>query len=253
MIYVKDLDYSLSLKLGDPITIATNNDGMVFSAIDRLNYMQRAYSRLIRTLSKLMNIKTPLFAQSKSVHKIDTDKFGDLGRIMSTGKDIKLYIEDTDPLKQSAIEDVYEILLTIRENTKSEYTSFATFITPDKFLSVRAGKSDSYTPSLTSKKFYYTFLSNAIQLLPVLNTPNKYTSIEIVYRTDTPVLLWDSIIAIPNEYIDLLLAMAANEAMQDIGRQDKVQLYTNDIIGQLNILSQYAQISQQKEGSDING
>ena len=41
--------------------------------------------------------------------------------------------------------------------------------------------------------------------------------------------------------------------MEDLGRTDKVQLYTGDINNQLSILKSFADFKTMKEGSEVNG
>ena len=251
MIKIKDLDYSLSLKLGDPVQ--DHGDGQIFDWADRLKYLERAYARLMRILPKLMRSNTPLFANSYD--KIEMDLTGE----MLKGNDIVL---KKDNVTQS-FEKLEELFITVSkggikgDGRDQHYSGSATFITPDKYYSVLNGANASYTPSVTSKKFYYTYLTNKIFLLPVLSTSEySYTKIYATYKKDS--VIFDETnpnieIPILNQYIDLIIILAANEGMQDLGRQDKVGLYTNEITGQLNILSGWAQQKQQEEGSDING
>jgi len=248
MIQIKDLDYSLSLKLGDPVQ--GNSDGNIFDSEDRLKYLDRAYSRLIRTLPKLMTSNTPLFANSFDLLEMElTDAEHKKGNgIILKKNDYSISFEK--------LEELFIVVAKVgagEAKTGTYYNGGATFIQPDKYYSVLNGKNSSYAASVETKKFYYTYLSNKIYLLPILTSGHYYSKLSTTYKEDAPVLTWDTELPIMNQYVDLLIVMAANEGMQDLARQDKVGLYSNDIMGQLNILQGYAARKEQQEGSDLNG
>jgi hypothetical protein len=83
----------------------------------------------------------------------------------------------------------------------------------------------------------------------------KYNNVDYTYQGyymtklgNLAELTLDSEVYITNNYLDLLILFGAYEGMMDIARADKVQLYGQEIAGQLQILSQYAQLEKQSEG-----
>lgn len=252
MITVKELDYSLSLKLGDPV--ADNGDGAIFDFEDRVKYLERAYARLIRILPKLMGTSTPMFASKKELIEQtvkDSEKSGKGIKIYDgSGKEIS--IEEVEELYVKIVSTAGSSASSSSSSTPTVYDGAATYIEPDKYLSVKNGKNDQYSPSVANGKIFYTFLNDSIYLLPEV-TNQKYSEIAIVFRKDSPTLKIDSNVPIPYEYVDLLITFAANEGMQDIARSDKVNIYTGDLSGQLNILKGYADKIESREGSNLNG
>lgn len=240
-ITIKELDTTLSLKLGDPVT--DNGDGAIFHWDMRVKYLERAYGRLLRTLPKLMRAKTPLFAQSRQVASKTLTETTE-----KSGTNINLIDSDKNNI---VIDEVTELYTTSTGEGKT-HTKKATFIDSDKYLSVLNGENTLYTPSVD--KPYYTFLDNAIYLLPVFpNDDFIYSKISLVFKQDSIKFTETTVVPIPNEYVDLLIINAANEGMQDLARADKVQLYTGDINNQLSILKGFADLEESKEGSNLDG
>lgn len=245
-ITVKELDKTLSLKLGDPVT--DNGDGAIFHWDMRLKYLERAYGRILRTLPKLMRASTPLFAKG---YKVTAKAF-----LPSTsgpteeqkGNAIRIS-HDGDYV---VIDDVKELYVITLVKGKAGYVK-ATHIDSDKYLSVKNKENAQYTPSMTSP--YYAFLDNAIYLLPTTagKPEEMYTGISLTYKQDAIKFTETTVVPIPNEYIDLLIVTAANEGMQDLARQDKVQLYSGDINNQLSILKGFADLQQSQQGSNLDG
>lgn len=248
MIKIEDLDYVLSLKIGDPVS--DMGDGKIFDFDDRLKYLERAYARLLRILPKLMGKETPTFAKTKNiVLQSITDGMQVLGDA----------IEVKDGTERIVLDDIEELYVQIqnarttddRSSTSAVSSIKAIFIDPDKYLSVKNGNNDQYTPSVS--KVFYTFFNDLIYLLPRFSSnTNKYTQIELTYKKDAPTLNRESEIPMSREYVDILVVMAANEAMQDIARGDKVNLYTGDLSGQLAILKGYSDKIEAREGSSID-
>lgn len=248
MIELKELDYSLSLKIGDPTN--DNGDGGIFDASDRVKYLERAYSRLSRILPKLMGKETPMFASVKSfvtqAITSDTEVRGDAIKVKENGKEV--LVEEVEELYVKVV----NIKGTSRDTNDTEKTVKAIHISCDKYISVKNGENDQYTPA--TDKVYYTFLDNSIYLLPRFETNTfKYSELQIVYKKDSPSFTMESLVPITNEYADILIVMAANEAMQDIARGDKVSLYTGDLSGQLAILKGYSDKIEAREGSSTDG
>lgn len=232
---LSEIDITLSIKLGDPVT--ENGDGSIFTKINRVKYIERAYARLKRILPKLMLKETPLFAKIPIYEKLtfnnDENKKGQ--EIITNRKTI-------------TIQELYAII--------GGESFSASYINPNNYISVKNGKNSEYAPSIETKEIYYTTINNSIYLLPQ-DEKNRYEGIEIVYIPDSESISYSDLekveLNIPLDYIDLLITMAATEGMQDIARQDKVQLYNSDVVGQLNILTQYSNVSEQRKGADVSG
>lgn len=238
---LRDLDTELSNKIGDPVT--NNDDGNIFTQAHRIILLKNAYLRLTRTLNSLMRNYAPQFAKTKVYKKVL------LTGESRKGKEIEIVEKKGNKEIKVTFEKISELYVKIAGKDKvipaQEIKSF-------QYLTVKYGNNDIYVPSIEQDRIYYTVLNGKIYLLPE-SEEEIYDYIEIVYKS-TQVLFEDleDEVEIASEYKDLLLELAANEAMMDIGRQDKYQLYTSDINNQYQILSQYAQLIEAKEGSDVN-
>ena len=242
MITILEADQSLSLKIGDPVN--ENGDGKqsLFDFEDRLRYLRRGYARLLRNLRILMREFAPTFANSREVieQEIDDDT-------QKSGVGIELK-RDTTVI---TVEKIDELFVTTTATSTEASPIQATYISPDKYLSVKNQGNDMYD---TTKGIFYTILSNKIYLLPILTITTKfYSKVDAMILEDAITFDKDDTLSIPNDYVDLFITMAASEAMQDIARSDKVSLYANDINNQLSMLKAYADLKQQLKGSDTDG
>lgn len=235
---LKDLDIELSNKIGDPVV--NNDDGAIFTKKQRIILIKNAYVRLIRTLSSLMRSYAPTFAKSKHILRVK------LEREQQGGKGIELYDKKGNRI---IVDKISELFVRVVNSTQMIPVSR---IDAYQYLTVKYGDNDIYSPSIEEKRIYYAVLDNKIYLLPESNN-DLYDEIEIVYKSSMPMFeeLEDEV-EIDAEFKDLLLEIAANEAMMDIGRSDKYQLYTSDINNQYQVLAQYADLLEKKEGSNIN-
>lgn len=236
-----DLSKELALKLGDPIT--DNGDGKLFYKADRYNYLERALGRLNRILKTIMGDAAPRFATNLRYFSADIPNNG------SDGRDIVLK-ESTNEIVPIKILTLYPTISGRSELCKANY------IKPEQYVDTKNGLNTDYlvTEADAVKKgsTYYTILNGKINLLPILKDA-KYTAIEMIYQGDTVGnLTEDSDVEVFNEYKDLLLGMAAKEGMMDLGRTDKVSLYTSDINNELSALNIHAQV-EQKNAGEVNG
>lgn len=250
MVKVKDLDKSLALKLADPIT--DNGDGEIFHREDRIKYLERAYSRLIRMLKHMMREYAPLFVNTKE-YVIQTISNAE----QKKGNGIEIYDTANQAIVLDKINELYVTTKSISTNeiqtadrSVKTNTYKASYIVPENYLSIKNDKNNLYNQKTT---YFFTFLNNKLYLLPILNNTLIYSQIDVVLSKDIVNIDIDSELPIPNEYVDILIVLAASEGMQDIARQDKVQLYNNDVTGQLAILKGYADFKQVERGSDLNG
>lgn len=271
---LSELDYALSIKIGDPVS--ENGDGVTFHREDRVKYIERAYSRMLRVLPKLMKEYCPTFANSKSTLDINFHNAGYLsyfGYTQDEADQFKLgknfYLKSNDTLKTTIpFKKIHEIRLRIKKLAENSLTySFASYLDPNLYMTVKHGNSDMYTA--TPEKTFYTVMDEKIFFLPLfinidtltdeqvegyyITSAYEYEAAEVVFTKDAPILstvadLKTYDLTLAHDYVDLLIVMAAYEAMQDIARQDKAQLYANDITGQLNILTGYAQSEKSEQG-----
>lgn len=276
---LSELDYALSLKIGDPVL--QNDDGKNFHKDVRVKYIERAYARMLRILPKLMKEHCPTFANNKLTTYVEfDDSYASYGysseelALFKGGNEI--YFREYLSKRELPFKKIHQLRVTVTKiiGEQENYYNFATYIDPDKFMNVQYAQSDLYTPS--PRNTFYTILNERVHLLPLfekfrVDLPGavggiytdgtmgyyakdeyKYTNIEALFTQDAPVLNVSDLesydLKISRDYVDLLIVMAAYEAMQDIARQDKAQIYANDITGQLNILTGYAQSERSEQG-----
>lgn len=204
----------LKYKIGDPT-------GIIYSHELLVGYVWRAYTKLLRILNMVMRSKKPYFANL--VSKMNIGETDDQGVATTIGRDVL---------------QIYELLCNGKK---------ATYIDPSLY----------YTHSLktsvgvaTDDNPLYTIINHNLYVLP-----KKVMKIEIIYRhsPDDSSITADKELRLPAEYEDMLLVLAASEAMQDIGRQDKYQLYQAELNYHLQIMAQYTALKEKEEGSDVNG
>jgi len=235
MITIDKLDNELALKLGDPK--GQNGDGAIFHSSTRLVYLANAIGRVYRVLPSIMRVYAPLFTSTLFKHDQDSTTSEEI--ILKNG-DIRL-----------SLENVKEVFISYKRDGKVT-TSKATLIEPEHYLSILHDESSAYDPSIENKNIYYTFLNHSIYVLPKYDK-GIYVNISVIMSEDAPELSESSELKIPRKYKDVILTYAALEGMEDLGRTDKVQLYTGDINNQLSILKSFADFKTMKEGSEVNG
>ncbi len=232
---VKDLDLELSIKLGDPVK--DNGDGELFSYASRLSYLKSAYIRLLRMLNVLMDNYSPDFI--KSYKYISKELSGEEAK----GRKIKL-VEEENFIIASNISEMY--VKVDDKNINVKYKN------PSEYLRLKYNDNTTYSPSIEKENVYYTVIDNAIYLLPEFET-EMYESIEVVYKNiKANFNSYDDEIELSEDYKDLLLEIAANFGMMDLGRNDKFQIYTSDINNQLGLVGSYIKVLQSKEGTSVN-
>lgn len=218
----KDLAY----KLQDPVSTGTA-DGVRLSADERLNYIIRAYRRLLRIITMLYpKLIQQLF---QSYYKTTSGTTNSSGVITT--------------LSYAEVFDVY-----CKEPSDEVYFK-ATFITPDQYFDIETGQNKFYEPDLNTDRYYWTRRDDDILILPAVQLDYK-----ISYREDVATAVESGGYAgandldVPTEHLDLLLSLACAEAYTDIGQVDMVTLYEKDLMSQLSILSN---VSQKEEKSDV--
>lgn len=228
---VKDLDYELSVKLGDPVT--DNGEGETFTKEDRINYLRNGYSRLSRLLRILMRDYQPDFNKQRKIYKYenpDTAMFS---------FSIPAYI---------SIDDVF---LTVKyqasDKSYKTVTKQCAYISSTSYLSKKYGVNQVSVPSYEGDQYFYTIIDNKITFLPDSKT-GQVVSFEMIYLPD--LVKWEDNEEVPitREYLDLLLDLACVFGMQDIARGDKVQLIESSVFENLKILGQWATYRKNTEG-----
>ena len=235
MFEIKDIDKSLSFKLGDQRL--DNGDGEIWDLADRLGYITRAYGRLCRNLSHLLLERQPEWSKkvkSKLLQFVDqTTTPPTLG---SNGINIDI---------KEGFTKIEQLYVGIRMSNQNVVRK-AIWFQSDKYLDVFLKQDSVYGPDYDAGKIYYTVVNNKLQILP--EKQNGYFTIFILFRGEPEIFKINDKIDITSDYLDLLIQMAATEGMQDIARGDKVQLYKADTNEQLQIEGLFIQKKERDEG-----
>lgn len=210
---------ALASKIWDPISTG-GADGRLFSSELRLGYINRAFGSLLRTLEVL--------------HPKLLKVFKDYYQIIP----ITLTNASYELTKNYDVFDVYYSVEDVEDvTTLPQYR--ATWIEPVNYLSTKNGLNDFRESSDNQR--YWTIINNNVVLLPTTAT---YTNVNLLVRNDFPEFMFPkddnsdtgTDVNIPNDYVDILITMAAIEAMNDRGDQAKYQLYTAALNSKLEIL-----------------
>jgi len=251
---VKELSKELSIKLGDQVS-GGDSDGEIFSSDQRLGYINRAYGKLSRVLKSLMRDEAPEF--TKLVDYVFVDGKGTELKNYSNVYKIEPFIKIIDVfagVQKSGTDTTTTRPSTIiqTQNAEGKINQYPFYkaerIDPNEFLSVVMQKNTLRTPSFEKGQIYYTVLNKNLYFLPQSNGTYEYQGYYMTKLSNLSDLTLDTEIYITNNYLDLLVLFGAYEGMMDIARADKVQLYGQEINGQLQILSQYAQLEKREEG-----
>ena len=199
------LNIELSHKIFDPIGAATE-DGQIFSAFLRASYLNRAYSRLVRTLE----IVHP------DINEVVTDYYSPLS--ITLGEEL--------PDEADVLEFYY------KPNSRGKLTK-SKKITPLEYFSVKAGRDSFYTPSINER--FWTKINNKIEVLP--EDTALYFEPQVMTKQNFLLLDGTKDITVPAHYYDLLLNMAALEATADRGDWQTYQIYANSISNELALIA----------------
>jgi len=234
---ISDIDYELSVRLGDPVS-QIGGDGAVFSGIERLKYITRAYSKLTRMSRILMRDYQPEFNKMREVSTNNIDKGESEVKLRSLIK----------------LDEVF-VNVTYKDGGDSKTAiKPCSYMEPSKYLSNKYDVNETKATSFSDLKFKYTLMAVnyskfiTVMLLPLADADNYYTSIEAVVVPDLYPMSWESEVPLTSEYSDILINLAAIQGMQDIARADKAQLIERDIDKDWQILGQYGSYMKQTEG-----
>jgi hypothetical protein len=234
MLKVKDLAIELSIKLGDPRS--DGGDGTLFWRTDKLRYIERAYGKLMRTLSMAMRKYKPNFV---------------LPLIPITVPSKTLYGTAGPYYFTNPVINVNEVIVTRGKGIGT--TLIASILAPANYNQVKFGLDEINKASATN--IFYCLINGALYLLP---DDKEYTRIEGMGIEDLTTLTYeidgkDTMIPIDKMYSDLLITLSAIEAMNDLPNPQKVQLYRGELIDHVSVIANYTNLMERREGDLGNG
>jgi len=138
--------------------------------------------------------------------------------------------------------------VSYRTNEKTYSKVQASELSEDRYLSAQMGVSQIKKPSFSNKQIYYCLLDGKLTLLPEATDKNYYTDIKALFVEDFTTFTNETDIPITREYKDLLITLAAQEAMTDIGRGDKVQIMRAEANDNFRLFAAYATDRKNREG-----
>ena len=222
------LSKDLAYKLQDPVTTGTAN-GQRLTADARLGYLIRAYRRL----SRMVMILYPSLI-SKLFHKYYT--------IIESISDDKGLVDFT---AVQSVHDVYTREPGALDWDNTDYWS------PIDFLDVKMGINKFYKPDANAGRVYWTIIDDMIHLIPEMKFEVTYSgNRDIASILESGGYTSTIDIDIPPEHTDILLSLAAAEAYLDLGQNDMVQAYKQDVTEQLNLLVGLKKEKQQEDEID---
>lgn len=215
---IAKLSIDLSYKIFDPVSVYDEN-GKIFDAVLREAYLRRAYGKLARSLDVLHPDIDQVFVDFYKLVNVDlTDlTIGDnitYKRVYYRGKDNKL--RRANELK------------------------------PWEYLDYKAETDNLYVPSPTKR--YWAIIGDEIKLLP--EDISIYREIIALSERTSFMISDNEDISLSSYYFDLLLNIAAAEAMMDLGRTDKYQMYQGAVGTELKLISEGWKTKQIRE-SDV--
>ena len=254
MFTLGELDNRLALKLGDPVT--NNSKGELFDLEQRVNYLSRAYGRLIRTLKQVMGSYAPQFSDTTKFVQKQLDDFTKkvAWQEVDFSKD-KVYLEKVEEaylFYSTTINPLPEPIPAPPMTEKDGKGSYKKIIMIDnkKWLSTINNENDLQKPDLAKGIFYGTIINNSLCITPLVKNPDKLNLDAIIVTS--PIYFDDSDLEQPvnisGEYIDILLTMAASEGMADAARSDKFQMFVADVNNQITSITNYITLQLQLEG-----
>lgn len=211
-----NLSKQLASKLGDRVTQG-DADGVKYTAELRANYLSRGFTRLRRIARSFVDDVSELFSDYYSMTTATGVKAAD-GVALGVGS------------LSHKIFDLFAVTGTTPEDMK---VIPATRLDPKTFFRLQYEDSSYHKPSATS--FFYSVIGDKVRYLPAIDL----LAVQILFSTATDDFDYATEgrdIKIPAEYNDLLLTLAAQEAMYDAGDTNKAQAYMGDIKGQIELI-----------------
>jgi hypothetical protein len=220
---LNETSLDLSFKLQDPVA-SGDADGARMTADGRLRYITRAYRRFIR-------IATELYPQL-------------VGRAFKG-----LYVQDsftTDidgNVQGIDFSNLYSIYAKWATGP-TEYTKVE-FVQQSDFPKVAAGENEFFKPDLNEPQLYFSVVDSNVKILPAV----EYNDVQILYRRNVPTFTYGGTedLDIPQEFLDILLSLAAYEAYLDIGQVQGAAAFKEDAYEQIRILTVVKQERKQED------
>lgn len=235
MILVKDIAKELSIKIGDPRN--DGGDGTIFYSEDRLRYISRSYGKLIRILSMAMRKYKPGFVLP--LEPFDKKYDGDQG----TEK-----FSNPVEFKDKPFIEIEEVVVRINDKTTRV---LASKLDPKNYNQAKYGLDTINQPSFEKKNIFYSVINNKLYLLP---ETGKYLEINAMGVADLPTeITSETQLPIDKVYADLLITLAAIEAMNDLPHPQKVGLYRQELLDQISVITAYTNLMERREGEKGNG
>jgi len=230
MILVKDIAEELSIKIGDPRN--DGGDGSIFYSKDRLRYISRSYGKLIRILSMAMRKYKPGFVLP--LEPFDTKYDGK---------------QFTNPVSfTNSFIEIEEVVVRINDKTTRV---LASKLDPKNYNQVKYGLDPINQPSFEKKNIFYSVINNKLYLLP---ESGNYLEVNAMGVADLPLeITGDTELPIDKVYADLLITLAAIEAMNDLPHPQKVTLYRQELLDQISVITAYTNLMERREGEKGNG
>jgi len=230
MILVKDIAKELSIKIGDP---RDDGDGILFYREDRLRYISRSYGKLIRVLSMAMRKYKPGFVLPLEPFDIEFSS--------------EIPFKNPIPFKKPFV-DMEEVIVKIGNKR-----ILASKLDPKNYNQAKYGLNTINVPDAARESIFYSVIGNKLYILPETTQP-KYSEINAMGVADLPSeLTVDTELPIDKVYADLLITLAAIEAMNDLPHPQKVQLYRQELLDQISVITAYTNLMERREGETGNG
>lgn len=246
---------ALSLKIGDPVG-AAGDDGPIYSSERRSDYLNRAYNRLRRTLVSITKDVNLAFNNKDKIVVIPPDE--------PDGPPITTSIEDlftTGLDKRGSLLNAQEIKQIYVEVTVDNVVSYyrANYLDQNKFISAKYNQNQYYDTA--EDKFFWSDFSGKIAIFGPEGLITDQTDYDLISNVIIYCVSMTSTFVSSSEanavdididpmYEDLLLSLAAREAMQDRGDQASVQknsLYTQDFFDEIKVIAQRPQVNPEND------
>jgi hypothetical protein len=246
---LNELLISLAYKLRDPVN-TPGGDGKIFFYKSRINYITRAYASLKRKLeSILLNVEDYFPDFYTSIDNTEND--GALLREVQI--DLKSLFGEATNQGAYGIFSIFADLTVYTDEVPDNFTRQLNKISPENyFQGLYDPTSKFYKENETNKKFYFSLINGEIRFLAGLNT--SVHALHLFVKNYIPDYQTDASddIMLPIELHDILLNLAAYEAMLDLGNQvalAKAQMYNAEVAKEIKII-QYKQEVMKREETD---
>jgi hypothetical protein len=236
----------LALKLRDPVNDGTE-DGKLFKAELRYNYLTRAFGKLLRNLAQIGFDVEKIYPQLFTIIDLWFDVNGNLKNVINViPKEIN---NITIPLQSFYNNPIFEIFKVIGKKADGTISSGRKVDSTSAFDLIMGISTQNFNIE-QEKDFFYVIINNTITLIA---NPKLQLS-ELHFLVKKPMTVYNATsedLVIPVEYNDLYMSIAALEGSLDIGNANKVTMYRNEINGELQLLVAGVKNEAGKEKTDV--